>query len=158
MEMSDYIVDVLNGEEPKDTESFLGYIHSYFGESIILDMHKQMCEKYGMPQLGTKRATYISKFAVFKLPVNDCGYRDNDLEGSIVDICKGTPYEIPIAKSKLLFINDTPVVVMEKVQPLLLSEIKSLLGEIPSFVSFVDMGQVGLTKKGDLVAFDYAEL
>lgn len=150
---------MLNALNPESTEEFLKYVESIFGQGKLLDIHKYMCEKYGLPKIGTGRVAYISKSVVFKVPINIDGFRLNDWEASLVSLNEGTPYEIPLAKSRHFFgSQDIPIVVMEKVKEMLLSEIKEMFGEIPSFVSAVDMGQVGLNSRGKLVAFDYADL
>lgn len=158
MNTEEFLLRALNQEHPESKTAFLSYIESVFGEGLLLDLHKRMCDKYGLPEIGTKRATYISNSVVFKLPVDIEGFRENDWEGSVCGLNVGTEYEIPIAKSRLIFRDDIPVVVMEKVEPLFLSQIKERFGEIPAFVSWVDMGQVGLTRQGKLVAYDYADL
>lgn len=158
-EKENYLLRAYSQNHFDNGKEMLSYLESEFGKGLILDLHRKLIDKYGMPKLGTGRATYISKFCVFKLPVTLCGFRLNDWEGSVSSIGKkGTPYYIPIARSKLIFIDDIPIVVMEKVQESSLSEIKSKLGLIPDFVSSVDMGQVGFNHKGQLVAYDYADL
>lgn len=155
---ADHLMNAFIQNHPKNKQDFLSYVESIFGKGLLLDIHTMMCNKYGLPKIGTGRVTYISKTVVFKVPISDFGFRNNDIEASILSIHENTPYEIPIAYSRHLPNCEIPIVVMEKVKELTLTEIKDKLGEIPSFVSAVDMGQVGLNKKGKLVAFDYADL
>ena len=158
MNQSDFLINAFYQNHPTNEKEFLTYVESIFGEGLLLDIHRIMCKKYGLPKIGTGRVTYISKTVVFKVPSSDFGFRNNDMEASTLSIAEGTPYEIPIAYSRHLPKCEVPIVVMEKVQELSLPEIKEKYGEIPSFVSAVDMGQVGLNSRGKLVAFDYADL
>jgi hypothetical protein len=159
MDQRQYMLNALNQIHPESSEEFLKYVENIFGQGELLDIHKYMCEKYGLPKIGTGRVAYISKKVVFKVPIDIDGFRLNDWEASLVSLHAGTPYEIPLAKSRHFFgSQDIPIVVMEKVKEMSLSEIKEMFGEIPSFVSAVDMGQVGLNSRGKLVAFDYADL
>lgn len=157
MSTQDYLISAYNQEHPTDKEAFLKYVESVFDKGVMLDLHTFMCNKYGLPKIGTGRTTYLSKNFVFKVPISEFGFRINDLEGSTISIDEGTEYEIPIAKSRLLPKCDIPIVVMERVVEMTLDEIDDRFGYIPSFVSAVDMGQVGLNRKGKLVAFDYAQ-
>lgn len=141
-----------------DNNEFIKYIEDEFGVGRVLDLHKSMTGKYGTPKFGTGRATYLSKYCVFKVPVSVDGFRLNDLEGSTISI--GEPNKIgyiPIARSRLILIKDVPIVAMEKVIEADINDIKDKIGKVPDFVSSVDMGQVGFNKKGNLVAFDYAD-
>lgn len=158
MDNKEFLLRALNQEHPESKQDFLAYIESVFGTGLLFDLYSKMIDKYGLPKIGTRRATYISKSIVFKVPVDIEGFRENDWEGSLCAINPDSNYEIPIAKSRLIFCDDIPVVAMEKVQPLFLSQIKEKFGEIPAFVSWVDMGQVGLNRQGKLVAYDYADL
>lgn len=155
---NNFLMDAFFQKHPENYNKFINYVESVFGEGLLLNIHKKMCKKYGLPKIGTSRVTYISKSVVFKVPISECGFRNNDLEASIISLYENTEYEIPIAKSRHLLNCEVPIVVMEKVKEMSLSDIKDQYGEMPDFVSAVDMGQVGLTKKGKLVAFDYADL
>lgn len=145
---------------PSSVDEFLSLIEPELqGEDELISLHVKFCEKYGPPKLGTSRATYIGKNFVFKLPITMMGYRDNDNEGSIISIGKeGDEFYVPIARSKLLPRVDIPIVIMEKVTEVTMDDIASVHGSVPSFFSIVDSGQVGYTRKGRLVAFDYADL
>ena len=156
---SEYLIRAYTQDHFPDPSDFLNYIEDEFGAGDLLGLHKFMCRKYGTPKIGTSRATYLSKHCVFKLPSSIEGFRLNDCEGSLCSIGKpGTSWFIPIALSRLIDVNDIPIVVIERVTEATLDDIATQLGYIPEFVSAVDMGQVGFTKKGELVAYDYADL
>lgn len=159
MNQSEYLLQAFYQDHIENIDVFLTYVESIFGKNKVYDIHKFMFEKYGAPKLGTSRVTYLSKFVVFKVPISEYGFRTNDLEASIISIGEpDDPFYIPLAKSKHFPNCDIPIVVMEKVKEASYDEIKNSLGYVPDFVSAVDMGQVGFTKKGKLVAFDYADL
>lgn len=48
-----------------------------------------------------------------------------------------------------------PVVFTEKVDDMSFADIKKMFGRVPDWVSSVDCGQVGVNRKGKLVAYDY---
>lgn len=157
--LGDYLMRAYLQDHFTEKKEMMDFIESEFGTGFLFDLHSKFIDKYGMPKLGTSRATYISKSCVFKIPISLEGFRLNDWEGSLCSIGEeGTEYYIPLAKSKLLYINDIPVVAMERVIEASLDDIKEKYGFIPDFVSAVDMGQVGFDSKGKLVAYDYADL
>jgi len=159
MDTSEYLLRAYTQDHIGDVDVFLAYVKNFFGEGELYQIHKFMCKKYGTPKLGTSRVTYLSKFVVFKIPISEDGFGMNDFEASLMGFGEEQdPWYIPLAKSKHLPQCGMPIVVMEKVIPADNEMILSIMGTIPSFVNSVDMGQVGFTKSGKLVAFDYADL
>lgn len=154
MDHRGYLLAAYEQQHPDNIDEFLATLDGMFGKGSLLELHRWMCKKYGPPKLGTGRVAYIGKTAVFKVPISQDGFRQNDWEGSIVSLGE----DMPIARSRLFYtpLSDIPIVVMEKVEEVYLDEIIARMGHIPEFVSAVDMGQVGFTRKGQLVAFDYA--
>lgn len=152
-----YIMDAYQQKHPESTEDFLAMVSTLIEESPLLELHRFCCKKYGPPKLGTSRVTYLSKHVVFKVPINNDGFRNNDWEASLLSIGKdeNDPNYIPLAYSRFLPGCGIPVVVMEKVREATKDEIIAKFGAIPDFVYNVDMGQVDWTKKGKLVVFDY---
>lgn len=151
--MRDYIWAAYVQDHPADIEHWIELLRELCGgECELLDLHKRMVAKFGLPEIGTSRAAYMSKTVVFKVPTTPDGFRDNDWEASLISIP-----DMPIARSRHLPNCDIPVVVMERVQPCGPQEIVDRLGAVPDFVSAVDMAQVGWTRKGRLVAYDYAD-
>lgn len=155
----DYLLRAYEQNHFNQQEEMINFIESEFGDGIVLELHKRFLGKYGLPKLGTGRATYLSKSCVFKLPVSPDGFRQNDREGCLCEIGEaGKQGHIPIARSKLIIIKDIPIVIMEKVEIAFFDDIKAKMGHVPEFVTWVDMGQVGFDRKNKLVAFDYADL
>lgn len=119
-------------------------------ESPLFDLHRFCCKKYGPPKLGTSRVTYLSKHVVFKVPINDDGFRNNDCwEASLLSIGEdeNDPNYMPLAYSR--FLPDATFLwwLWKKVSEATEDEIIAKFGAIPAFVHNVDMGQVGWTKK-----------
>lgn len=102
-----------------------------------------LTEKYGQPECGRNRATFISKHCVIKFPLNDNGIADNDWEGSV----SGPE----LAKGRWIEIDGFVCVIQEKLTMLEDFSYKNL----PDWVGSVDGGQVGYDKKGRLKAFDF---
>ena len=155
----DFLLDAYYQNHPTSIPEFLKVVEDIMGKGSLLELHRFCCQKYGLPKIGTSRVTYLSKFVVFKVPVTLDGFRNNDWEASLCGIGEeGTDYHIPLARSRHLPHQDIPVVVMERITEASISDILEKLGKIPDFVSAVDSAQVGFTRKGKLVAFDYADL
>lgn len=150
--ITDYLLSAYYQKHIADVDTFLALIYPLMGEGHLYDIHKYMCSKYGPPKLGTSRVAYISKAVVFKVPTQPDGFRYNEFEISLCSVP-----EIPQARTHYLYRYGVPIVVMEKVEEATPDLIRTRLGRIPKFVSYVDMGQVGFTKKGKLVAYDYAD-
>ena len=152
--LRNYLWSAYVQDHPTDVPTWIAQLEELCGEGELLELHKLMAAKYGVPEIGTSRAAYMSKTVVFKVPTTLDGFRNNDWEASLISIP-----DTPIARSRHLPKCDIPVVVMERVQPCIdLQECIDVLGTVPDFVSAVDMAQVGWTRKGRLVAYDYADL
>ena len=128
---------------------FLEDIRINFGPRAA-ELHEQLWTKYGEPQCGNSRATYISKNYVFKLPITDDGICQNEDESVLLsdDYWK-------FAKTKLID-PDSRLICMERVEHASLSKIKETIGSIPEFVFGIDCSQVGFNRRGQLVAYDFA--
>lgn len=94
---------------------------------------------------GRNRATLLMGKYVIKFPLCGDGVADNDWEGSI----SGGDY-IQYARTRLAYVGDVPIVFMEQVE-----YAKVNYDAMPDWVGSVDCGQVGYTRKGKLVAYDY---
>lgn len=123
------------------------------GTGTLLDLHVAMMRKYGKPLCGTGRAVYISKFVVFKIPLNEAGFRANDVEISLCYVP-----EIPLAHTRYVKAKGIEVLAMQRVKEVTYDQIIEREGFMPKFVSAVDMAQVGYTRKNKLVAFDYGDM
>jgi len=87
---------------------------------------------------------------IIKLPRNGAGFIDNDWEGSISNAPgENTETEIQYPHTRLFYVKKkVPILFMETVTPA--PFLKS-----PEWVYAIDSGQVGYTKRGRLVAYDY---
>lgn len=100
-------------------------------------------KKYGAPQCGRNRATFISKTCVFKVPLSDYGFGDNTWEAK-------TKNE-RCARTKIKFVSGIPIAVME----LLRHPTNEERWKLPDWTSMIDCCQVGYDKKGRLKAYDF---
>jgi len=127
----EYAMDMLtDGEFSEDTE--------------LIPVFESLVEQYGDPWCGRTRATFdrgdgfVIKFSL-------------DGEGAIAtsNESKWADDFIPLADCRMEFIDDIPVLVMEKVEIVTAS-----YQDMPDWVGYVDCGQVGRNSKGELVAYD----
>lgn len=154
--IENFLLSALKQEGVESEELFFEYIIEMFGEGLILDLHRHMVKRFGLPMIGSKRACYISKKCVFKVPTCDAGFLDNDLEGSLISV---GDKNVLLAKSRCFYVlDDIPIVAMEIVQPLEREEILEIFGEVPYWVPYIDLEQVGINGKKQLVVYDYPEL
>ncbi|EGQ8302283.1 hypothetical protein ACFKAH_003479 [Vibrio parahaemolyticus] len=137
-------------------EDFLAAILPFIGEGLLLDLHSKMIDKYGMPKLGTSRVSYVSKKAVFKVPISQDGFKYNDFELSLLssNIEGGAVY----GHTRLAKPMGIDVIAMEIIERAEIEDIESRLGSVPDWIYEIDMGQVGFNSKGVLKAYDYADI
>jgi hypothetical protein len=119
--------------------------------NIAYKLAKNLQKKYPNVELGRNRIVFISKFCVFKVPTCNNGCIDNDWESSlsnaeIIDI-----EEIYYANTKSIILDDLLCCVMQKVDPYNFKDYKL----VPDWVKSVDGGQVGHSRKGILMAYDF---
>ena len=91
--------------------------------------------------------TSTTRQFVFKVPSCLAGIAANDWEGSI--------FSEEYARHKLFYIDGIPIVIMEKVRILEGDELKNAYQNY-DWVSSIDGGQVGMNRKGEIVAYDFA--
>ena len=107
-------------------------------------------KKRGYTYLGSgrNRDTYLSnnKKWVVKVPRNEAGYFNNFSESDVY--CSRGFYYINPARCKLL----GSLLVMEYVEPINVFKMK----DYPRWADCVDGGQVGLSRSGKIVAYDFA--
>ena len=107
----------------------------------------RLLRKYGDPvSSGRNRTVFESKYHVIKVPRCCDGIVDNDWEGSV-----SHKY---YAKSRLVYISGIPIVFAEKISEISSKDVLRI-SEYFDWVRGVDSMQVGYTRKGKLVAFDY---
>lgn len=105
----------------------------------------------------TRNVFLMSGGYVVKLPKNFDGITDNDWEGSVENSedSIGVFEEYQYPHHRMVYSKGIPVVFMEEVEPLTSKEIVQRFGKEPEWVMSVDCGQVGVNKRGRLVAYDY---
>lgn len=133
--------------------SFDGVENMMFGgfddenlDKSINALIRRMMEKYEYLGCGRNRIVFRlkSKNYVVKVPVNLAGNSDNCFEAKKQD------FGYPVAKAKRVIIGDFCCAVMEYVE-----HADRFKHELPDWTDFVDCRQVGFTKKGELVAYDF---
>ena len=115
--------------------------------NISLELLKKLNEKYEYVGRGRNRIVFKSKSGkyVIKVPRNFEGGSDNFCETKKID------FGFPVPKSRRIMLGDFCCVIMEYVEHASFKENKS-----PDWVPWIDCGQVGYNRKGELVAYDYA--
>lgn len=115
--------------------------------SLAFDAMEKLALKYGNPECGRNRATFLSHHFVIKFPLNKKGIADNIFEGTRYSRKKY------YAKGRIININGFKCVIQERLKMPKLSE--RVASEWPSWVSKIDCGQVGFDRKGNLKAYDF---
>lgn len=124
-----------------------------------LAVRKRLKEKAIRIHKARTRWVYEFKHYVIKVPINAEGLRANDWEGSVsnekrrLKSKRYLEYWVQYPRTRLYYFKDIPLVLMELIAPLDWS--KTCYDDQPDWVGSVDCGQVGYTKKGRLVAYDY---
>ena len=120
----------------------------------LYERYMARCRDY---QIGRNRIVFISDKYVVKLPWTNAGVADNDWEGSVSNIPDApyNDYQVIYARTRLHYEANIPVLFMERVEYMNTDDIKAKFGREPEWVGYVDCGQVGLSRTGKLVAYDY---
>jgi hypothetical protein len=115
----------------------------------LLELYKRYFDKKPeRVETGRNRTTFIFRTYVVKLPRNHGGLGDNDWEGSISNAEDSDPNDVQYARTRLVYVGEIPIIFMERVT--------HAYGErLPEWAMSVDCGQVGYTRSGRLVAYDY---
>lgn len=124
----------------------------------LLALHLRYAKRAIAAFSGRNRNTFVlNDRLVVKLPRGADGCMDNDWEGSVSNSPESIDQDdyVQYPHTKLVFVEDIPVVFMQKIQPLTSRAIKEKFGYEPDWVFSVDCGQVGTTRFGRLVAYDY---
>lgn len=116
----------------------------------------RLANKYELIGSGRNRATFKLKSGnyVIKFPLSEAGEGDNDWEASIVSNKSEESDEIKYPKTRYITLNGFVCVVMEFVDDLSSNPEEYWFLKEDWFNS-VDGGQVGKTKSGHIVAYDY---
>lgn len=124
------------------------------GHRIIKGLHERFASRCREVFMGRNRNTFDMGRYVVKVPKNLCGFADNDWEGSVSN-ANNDPSVVRYARTRLAYVDEVLIVFMEKVEPATSAEIVARLGFEPDWTNDVDGGQVGFTRDGRLVAYDY---
>jgi len=125
-------------------------------EDLVTRLSTSIQEEYDRKyvKLGTGRNRSVYDMGngwVVKVPINAFGLEDNLAESKIYTDTKEDPdgYLVKYAECSHFNYKDLPIVRMEKVKPVICKT------GLPEWTDYVDCGQVGYNKKGELVAYDY---
>jgi hypothetical protein len=119
----------------------------YYNGDDITDSAKPLIKKYINEDwlgYGRGRIAFKRKDYVFKIPYNEYGLGFNYFEA---DTYKNNPRDI-YAKCRMF----GSLLVMEYVEP-----VENMTADMPSWAWDTDMYQVGYTRAGKLVVYDYGE-
>lgn len=126
------------------------YLHGGFEDTsrdiIASSVLKKLISKYGIPECGRNRATFISKNFVIKFPLNDDGEMNNFTEANY--------HSVQTAKGKSFTIDGFTCLIQEKIKTL---EYPIDFNLYPEWTRSIDSGQVGYDSKGNLKSYDFAE-
>jgi hypothetical protein len=142
--------------DPYDHENRFLFVHE--GLKLLLPLYKRFLSRADHTFQGRNRtAIVLNDRIVVKLPMCYLGFEDNEWEGSVSNTPESFDdqnYEqFPL--TRLTYQNKVPVLFMQKVHPLNQQEIVDHFGSEPDWVKSIDSGQVGITRFGRLVAYDY---
>ncbi len=154
--MKDYMLRAYSQEHYTTKDDFLNAIKPMIGDGELLELHAKMIDKYGMPKLGTSRVSYVSKKVVFKVPINEEGFKFNDFELSLLSSDEKGAAQY--GHTRLAQPLGVDVLAMEIIERAETEEIQDRLGYVPEWVHDIDMEQVGFNRKGVLKAYDYADI
>ena len=121
-----------------------------YTERVILPILTEFKKRYGEPECGRTRAVFDRGDGyVIKVPI--------DYEGMMASSNEFTVFSaedtfIPVADCYFDNEFEQPLLVMEKVDTRRTEKLS--YSEMPNWVGYVDSGQVGYNKKGELVAYD----
>lgn len=128
----------------RDEQNYLSLVARYIGRA------KQV-------YTGRNRITFDMGRYVVKLPSNFDGFTDNDWEGSVSNgpeqLARPTEF-IQYARTRLAVVGEIPICLMDRVDTNVRR--KKYAGRVlPDWVNSVDCQQVGYTRRGRLVAYDW---
>lgn len=124
------------------------------GLGLIVQLHARYASRAKRVFSGRNRNCFDMGSYVVKIPKNLDGFCDNDWEGSVSN-GNDDPNVVRYARTRMHYVDEIPVVFMEWVEHATGKKITEQIGYEPDWVMSVDCGQVGFTKDGRLVAYDY---
>jgi hypothetical protein len=119
---------------------------NYFAE--LDNLERTFRRRFGDPiGKGRHRVVFRSKNGkyVYKIPRNEDGETANAIEWHAY---RKAQKQFPVAKCRVLAVNDFPVICMEYIEPVTRG------CKLPEWVDWVDCSQVGYNRKGHLVVYD----
>lgn len=134
----------------KVEDSFSGGFDSKARNKKANKIMNSLSQKYEVLSVGRNRIVFKLKSGnyILKFPLSNNGETDNDWEGSVC-INNEDPEEIQYPRTKWVCYNGFVCVVMDYI------DVNTSCESLPDWVNNVDCQQVGLNRKGRLVAFDY---
>lgn len=123
-----------------------------FVKTVSEELQSDYKEKYVELGRGRNRLTYdMGDGWVVKIPLHMYGMEDNLTESKIYNETKDNPenYCVQYAECMIFTYKDIPLLIMEKVEPI------THYYDFPDWADYVDCQQVGYTKDGKVVAYDY---
>lgn len=134
--------------------------HSRFHYKRIIRKLKYLSFRYWFIKhlsSGRNRDVYFlpGKKYIVKIPRNEDGMWDNATEHDWRH-AKDAWSQTFRCNANCRMVPGSYLLVMEYVRPVDSDEIRAMFGEVPDWVGCVDCGQVGLNRKGELKAYDYA--
>lgn len=147
----------------QDIEDLFGFDLKDLSEAIfnaVVDTyHRFLWKGPDQTVVARNRIAFLFEKHVVKIPRCQDGLFDNDWEGSVRnnEESLGHPYYVQYPRTRLFYWKDVPILFMERVEPVNWKEKLKSIGdfEFPDWVNSVDCGQVGYTRDGRLVAYDY---
>lgn len=124
-------------------------------KTLLIELKEVLIKKYGVPiGEGRHRAVFLSRSGkyVIKLPTTLSGSYANMEEGTFTNYIG---WKLPVAKCRLTWINDVPVLLMEHLDTQSAVRLAAMQREENSWHEFIDCSQVGLNRKMELVAYDW---
>ena len=118
---------------------------------VLLSLHRRFSYRCEERSVGRTRVCYLMRTYVIKMPRCLNGMDDNDWEGSVSNLPNPDEEEIKYARTRLVYYQGIPLLFMERVQIPPGEDYK----KFPVWIYSVDCQQVGYTKSGKLVAYDY---
>jgi len=137
----------------------LGWSNIMFDIDTYRKLCARLCDRAVESHEGRNRLTFILPHGyVIKLPKNLAGVGDNIHEGKKKNT--GRELQQPLKseqypRTRLTYVDGLPVLFMEEVSHAHPNEIHRRLGTIPAWCYHTDSFQVGFTKQGRLVSYDY---
>lgn len=130
-------------------------ISQYLNDPELYSLHFRFDQKAVQCFQGRNRNVFELDHCVVKLPKNQDGYTDNDWEGSVSNSPQtyNSIRHIQYPRKRLIYVSNIPVLFMEKITPIDWAIEKQ--ADYPGWLAQVDCAQVGYTKEGRLVAYDY---